>query len=440
MADPRTTGPGLSSLGRDHAGDEQERGSRAGSSREWNTPVGDQRLPRREAAAVADRAAPDLERIARLRRRAETAAARLADRGAARDAELIAIHAAAGRFFQACLHGSWVPGYLAERGLAAARRHGYADNDMLRSGLVTTGKDGRLHDRLMIPLRDEHGTGIAFIGRRHPDAADDQGPKYLNSPSTDLFIKGNVLAGLAEGRRALDQGAQPVLVEGPMDAIAVSIAAPGRFTGIAPSGTALTAEQVAALARATDLPARGIRVALDADAAGRAAAVRAYSTLQPVVADITAVALPDGQDPASLLKDHGPDALRDALISRIRVVDARIEDWAHGRDLEFTELQIGALRAAAAAIAAMPAADIGPQAARLAELFASRYGWTAEEVTREVITAVEGHYEPAMMSEFPAGSADLVSAAIASSAMGSSGSRRCHSRAPRSRRNATERG
>ncbi|MGD0556484.1 MAG: toprim domain-containing protein [Streptosporangiaceae bacterium] len=309
--------------------------------REWNTAVYARTRSREEAAALAARVSPDPDRVTAVHRRAETSVARLGTRPeGARDRRLVQIHAAAGRFFQACLQGSWVPGYLTDRGLAAAllssspwkigyapatwtaltdhlRRQGYREEVMLRSGLVTTGRDGRLHDRfrdrLMVPLRDSHGTAIAFIGRRHPDATDDHGPKYLNSPDTELFVKGQVLAGLAEGRRFLAQGAQPVLVEGPMDAIAVSIAAPGRFTGIAPCGTALTANQVAALARAVNMPAHGIRVALDPDTAGRRAAIRAYSLLQPVTPDITAVIFPNGKDPADVLRHDGRDALRDTL-------------------------------------------------------------------------------------------------------------------------------
>jgi DNA primase len=65
-----------------------------------------------------------------------------------------------------------------------------------------------------------------------------------------------------------------------MDAIAVSITAPGRYTGVAPCGTALTADQVALLFRAIDLTVRGVRVAFDGDTPGRTAAVRAYPLIQ----------------------------------------------------------------------------------------------------------------------------------------------------------------
>ena len=179
---------------------------------------------------------------------------------------------------------------------------------MLRSGLAVPGKDGRprdmFRDRLMIPVRRPGDrVVIAFVGRRHPDAGDEHGPKYLNSPNTDLYVKSHVLPGLAEGQRFLDQGAQPVIVEGVTDAWAVSIAAPGRYVGLPLCGTALSGEQVAALARAVDLPERGVRIALDPDSAGHKAAIRAYASLSAVGSgDLTAVLLPSGRDPAELLR------------------------------------------------------------------------------------------------------------------------------------------
>lgn len=390
----------------------------------WNTVVYGRDHPHDEASELAARISATPERAANTVRRAETTGALLTPPAPCRDPELVQIHAEAGRFFQACLAGSWVPGYLASRGLDAAllptspwkigyapaswtaltrylRGLGHCDAAMLCSGLVTNGRNGQLrdrfHDRLMIPLRAADRIVVAFIGRHNPAVGDGRGPKYLNSPGTELYAKGRVLAGLAEGGNALRAGAQPVLVEGPLDAIAVSIAAPGQFAGLAPCGTAVTGDQVAALARVVDLREHGLRIALDGDPAGRKAAVRAYATLAPAVTSVTAVTFPDGADPASILQNGGRQALARALTTSTRpladlVVDNRIDEWARGRELTFTELQMGALRAAAAAIATMPPDEVGPQAARLCALYATRYDWKAEDVNREVIDAIERHY------------------------------------------------
>jgi DNA primase len=372
------------------------------------------------------------DRIAAAGRRADAALAHAATKTAVhrptvvqRDPELVQIHAEAGRFYQASLPGSWVPEYLASRGLQAAllptspwkigyapaswtvlteylRRLGHCDAALLASGLVVNGRNGQLRDhfrdRLMIPLRSSDGYAVAFIGRRPPCTGEEHGPKYFNSPDTAIFTKGRVLAGLAEGRPFFDRGAQPVLVEGPLDAIAVTIAGNGAFAGISPCGTALTADQVAALARTVDVCDRGMRVALDPDLPGRKAAVRAYQHLAPLASPLV-VTLPESVDPADLLRIGGRDALCRVLHESVRpladlAVDAAMDEWAHGRELKFAELQIGALRAAGAVIATMPQEDAGMQAVRLCALYAERYDWKHEEVTAELIAAVERHYDP----------------------------------------------
>ena len=387
---------------------------------DWHAPL----TGTSQAATLGTRAETVLGDITAHRDRARTTEAVLRSARPVRDPELVQIHAEAGRFYQACLAGSWVPAYLADRGLSAAllptspwkigyapaswtiltehlRGLGHCDAALLCSGLVVNGRNGQLrdhfYDRLMIPLRAEDGYVTGFIGRRHPAAGEDYGPKYLNSPDTAIFTKGRILAGLAEARHAFGQGARPVLTEGPLDAIAVSIAAPGHYAGVAPCGTALTGDQVAALARALPLADRGVLVAFDGDTAGRNAAVRAYSLLVPVTSRLTTVTFPDGTDPASLLQTAGRSVLRDTLSGSTRpladlVVDSRVDDWAHGRDLIFAELQIGALRAAATIIATMPPEHAGPQAARLCTQFAERYGWKPQEVTTVLIDAIERHH------------------------------------------------
>jgi DNA primase catalytic core len=399
--------------------------------REWNTSVYEQAHSPEEAAAIAARVSPDPERIAAALARAQARTALTRQSPTARHGELVQIHADAGRFYQNCLPGSWVPGYLASRGLGAVllpaspwkigyaprswtaltshlREFGYSDEAMLRSGLAVPGKDGKprdmFHDRLMIPVRrsaERPGDRvvIAFVGRRHPDAGDEQGPKYLNSPNTELYIKGHVLPGLAEGQGFLDQGAQPVIVEGVTDAWAVSIAAPGRYVGLPLCGTALSGEQVAALARAVDLPERGVRIALDPDSAGHKAAIRAYASLSAVDSgDLTAVLLPGGRDPAERLEHEGPAGLRDTLTSSTCplaeiVVNARMSHWAHGGELRHPEQQLGALRAACQAIVTMPPQEAGAQAFRISRLFTATYGWPRDVVNRELIAAVEHHFE-----------------------------------------------
>ena len=203
----------------------------------------------------------------------------------------------------------------------------------------------------MLPIKREDGQTVAFIGRARPGGRADT-PKYLNSPGTSLYTKGEVLFGLHEARAALARGARPAIVEGPFDAIAVSIADPNQLAGAALVGTALTGEQAAALNRMADLERVGVLVALDGDRAGHNAAIKAYAVLRGVTAKLDAAVLPPGRDPAEILQTEGPDALRAVLRERVRpladlVTDAAIDRW----ETRFAEGQLAAMRAAASMIA-----------------------------------------------------------------------------------------
>jgi len=272
------------------------------------------------------------------------------------------------------------------------RGRGYTEGQLLDAGVGLATRRGsvvdRFRDRLMLPVRDPGGQRVvAFIGRA---LAQDSGtPKYLNSPQTVLYRKGDVLYGLgaAPTRQALAGGAQPVLVEGALDAIAVTSAGGGRYAGVAPSGTALTAEQVAALqAAAGPLAERGVTVAFDADPAGRQAALRSYHLLRVAGAWPTHAALPGGQDPASLAQTHGAGVLRVALDTAVPLadllIDERLDRWADR--LGWAEGQIGAAQDAAQLIATFPPEHVGPQVLRVAQ----HLGLEHAPVTSAVLDAV----------------------------------------------------
>ncbi len=131
-------------------------------------------------------------------------------------------------------------------------------------------------DRLMMPIRDPHEHDghavIGFVGRRNPTKGDDDyaGPKYLNTKTTPVFTKGQALFGYAETRDALSAGALPVLVEGPLDAYAITLGSGGTAVGLAPMGTALTTDQIKIVRRHLSLADSRdhIAVATDADPAG----------------------------------------------------------------------------------------------------------------------------------------------------------------------------
>jgi len=191
---------------------------------------------------------------------------------------------------------------------------GVTDGELLETGLATRARTGtlidRFRDRVILPITHEDRV-LGFVARRHPDLTDDErcGPKYLNTADTVLFHKGAQLHGVIP--ELLDGGATPVLVEGPVDALAVTLAGHGRYVGLAPLGTALTDEQARQLATLNTHPI----VATDADLPGQVAAERAFWLLAQHGTDPLAAGLQDGDDPASVLHAHGPQALLELLVN-----------------------------------------------------------------------------------------------------------------------------
>jgi DNA primase catalytic core len=260
---------------------------------------------------------------------------------------ILGINTMAADFYEAKLPGSWAHDHLAERfgqdissdprfrpGYAPTgwtnlvnhlRNHGISDQEMLAAGVATTTSTGslidRFRDRVVLPIIT-NGKVLGFIGRRHPDTTDSPqaGPKYLNTADTIVFHKGAQLFGIAASHMA--NGAIPVLVEGPMDAIAVTLATGGAYIGVAPLGTSLTAEQ------ATQLAGLGVDpiVATDGDLAGQIAAERDYWLLTPHGLNPKLAPMAAGQDAASLLADDSATTLRAALFTAGRLADALIDE------------------------------------------------------------------------------------------------------------------
>jgi DNA primase len=287
-------------------------------------------------------------------------------------------------FYASQLTASWVPAYLESRRISAAvardweigyapagwttltdhlRRLGHGDDEIEAAGLAKPSVRGtlidRFRDRVMLPVHDEHGRLAGFIGRAHPDVGPDV-PKYLNSPETAGYKKGSLLFGLHRARTAFAQGALPVIVEGPFDAMAVNLADPGGHIGLAPCGTALTSQQASLLSQAADLHRTGILVAFDGDAAGRKAAARAYGMLRPHTWKLQS-ALLNAKDPAQIMQQDGSAALRTILRQHreplaVVVIDIHLEAWE--RHLGYIEGRYRAMQSAASLIAGLLPTEI----------------------------------------------------------------------------------
>jgi DNA primase len=261
---------------------------------------------------------------------------------------------------------------------------GFDTDELLTAGLVVRSRTGgvvdRFRDRVMLPIHDLGGDPVGFVGRAAP-GADSDTPKYLNSPRTPLFDKGATLFGLSEQQDVLSSGAVPVIVEGPFDVLAVSLAgseqAPA-LAAVAPCGTSLTAGQVSALVQFSQ---HRLLVAFDADAAGNRAGAAAYNLLATQFANLRAAELPEGFDPAGLLEAAGPPALQQRL-SQDRpladvVLDQGLRYWLDRR--ENAEARAAAVHELAPTIARLRPDDVARQAGRLAQ---------AMDIDHSVITQV----------------------------------------------------
>ncbi|MCW5748365.1 MAG: DNA primase, partial [Alphaproteobacteria bacterium] len=219
---------------------------------------------------------------------------------------------------------------------AALRRQGATEQQLVDVGLVIRPDEGgrapydRFRGRVMFPIHDRRGRVIAFGGRIIGAGE----PKYLNSPETELFHKGDNLYCLHLAREAAGKDRPVVVAEGYMDVIALHAA--GFDGAVAPLGTALTEGQLALLWRLADEP----YLCFDADNAGRRAAMRAAERALPLLKpgkSLRFVSLPPDHDPDSLIRAHGPGAF-DACLAQARpLVDIVWEMETAGHPMDTPE-------------------------------------------------------------------------------------------------------
>ncbi|MGA3080552.1 MAG: DNA primase [Terracidiphilus sp.] len=270
--------------------------------------------------------------------------------GARMRAKLLELHETATAWFEEQLRspdGAVAREYLAGRGLTPEgiktfrigyapesfnalrdRLSGMADNETLRaSGLFSSkeqgdGSQGPIYDRfrkrVMFPIANESGRVIAFTARTL-ETGDKAGAKYINSPETPLYSKGQVLFNLDKARASIRQHEFAVLVEGQMDCISVFLR--GIQNVIATSGTAFTEQQVAILKRHTSQ----VVVNFDPDAAGSNAAEKSIALLTEEGFNIKIVTLDDGLDPDRYIRERGVEAYTAALRGARRQADYLIE-------------------------------------------------------------------------------------------------------------------
>lgn len=288
---------------------------------------------------------------------------------AAREAKLREAAEAGCAFFEQMLHapeGRLALEYLKNRGLSDATikrfRLGYAPNGnmlkaklaargvkedlLLECRLISPGKDGResfdfFRDRVMFPILDMRGRPVAFGGRVMGEGE----PKYLNSPDTPLFHKGQMLYNFSLARAPAGEKREVIVAEGYMDVIGLSQA--GFTHCVAPLGTAMTESQLAILWRLAPEPI----LCFDGDRAGRAAALRAAERALPLLKpglSLRFALMPAGKDPDDICRREGAEAMQAVLSAAIPLSEVVWQQLLAQNPADTPERRAGLERAAMA--------------------------------------------------------------------------------------------
>lgn len=244
---------------------------------------------------------------------------------------LMSIHELAASFYKQVLTSSTIAevarAYLSKRGITndlmekfgigfapddwsklsdALLKRGFSETELVQAGLSLKKKSGsghidRFRNRIMIPLRDQHGNTVGFTGRQLPGGDASMG-KYVNSPETPIYHKGRLVYGLDLAKRAIKEKQCAIIVEGNLDVVASHKAHIENV--VASSGTALTLEQLELLKRYTST----VVFCFDRDAAGLNAAKKGVSIARSLGFDVRALLLSiDVKDPDDLVQRNASE-------------------------------------------------------------------------------------------------------------------------------------
>lgn len=223
----------------------------------------------------------------------------------------------------------------------AAHKHGFSDEALKTLGLLKQGERARepydgFRGRVMFPIENVSGKVIGFGGR----ILEGNGPKYLNSPETPVYQKSRNLYGLSWAKNHIRKKEAALLVEGYMDV--VSLAAAGFANVVAPLGTAMTVEQARLLSRYTTR----VLLVFDSDKAGLKATFKSADILLEAGLHPAVVTLPPGEDPDTLVRSAGKEALASLIDDAVDVLDRKLqilEERDHFSSIERTRSAIDRL-------------------------------------------------------------------------------------------------
>ncbi|MCV7412217.1 DNA primase [Mycobacterium florentinum] len=278
------------------------------------------------------------------------------------------------------------------------QRKGFEFKELEAAGLSREGRRGpmdRFHRRLLWPIRSSAGEVIGFGARRLFDD-DPMEAKYVNTPETLLYKKSSVMFGIDLAKRDIARGHQAVVVEGYTDVMAMHLA--GVTTAVASCGTAFGDEHLGMLRRLMmdDSFFRGELIyVFDGDAAGRAAALKAFGGEQNLAGQSFVAVAPDGMDPCDLRLASGDGALRDLVARRTPLFEFAIRTAIAEFDLDNAEGRVAALRRCVPMVGQIKDSTLRDEYAR------QLAGWVGWDDVAQVIDRVRTE---AKKSKAPAGS------------------------------------
>jgi DNA primase len=190
-----------------------------------------------------------------------------------------------------------------------AQKAGFSDEILIKAGLINKKENGdivdRFRGRVIFPIHNVAGKPIAFGARILK--TDPKAPKYINSPETEIYIKSNIVYGIAQAKKSIKVLDNCFLVEGYTDVVSMHQA--GIENVVASSGTSLTTNQVRLIKRFTN----NITVLYDGDAAGIKASLRGFDIILEEDMNVRAVVFPDGDDPDSYIKKVGSELFKEYI-------------------------------------------------------------------------------------------------------------------------------
>ncbi len=270
----------------------------------------------------------------------------------------------------------------------AGARNGPKMKALEAAGLLSTNEKGHLYDRfrgrVMFTIRDELGRAVGFSGRVLM-TDDKSAGKYVNTPETPVFRKSRILFGLDKAKREILDARRALLCEGQIDCIRCHLG--GFKNAVASQGTAFTEEHARLLKRYAD----HVIVVLDADSAGQKAALRSAELLIAEGLAVSLAALPQGEDPDSLILKKGPGAF-DAVLKDAKTPMGFLLGLLQER--EDLRSQEGLLRATRAALDLASHAQGAVQTEQMLREAASGLGVGYDALRRDLRAAVRQKMRP----------------------------------------------